>query len=177
MNRSHFLQPEWSQSVTIILPNFAAQKESPNYYRGKQPYWPTRGKTFAALASSGSLPATVALRFVVMRLSSGILTALQLPLSTVTRDPCASLATLPPIPGVRITSSVRYPAGSNITTGADTTCSMPYQENAVEICRVQGVITTSSTSSVKFDMWLPDVWYGRLLFTGNGGLGGCKCLG
>jgi hypothetical protein len=44
----------------------------------------------------------------------------------------------------------------------------------VGICRIYGKIYTSS-SSIKFEVWLPrvDNWYGRLLSTGNGGLSGC----
>ncbi|KAF8516430.1 tannase and feruloyl esterase [Hysterangium stoloniferum] len=40
-------------------------------------------------------------------------------------------------------------------------------------CRVLGVVSTSSTSNVHFEMWLPDTWFGRFLGVGNGGLGGC----
>lgn len=111
-----------------------------------------------------------------MHLSPIFLSALQLPISPTIGDTCTSLASLASIPHTVITSAARYPAGSNITTGADATCFKPYQQNSVEICRVNGVITTSSASSVKFDMWLPDVWHGRFLVTGNGGLGGCKPL-
>ena len=48
--------------------------------------------------------------------------------------------------------------------------------NKVDLCRVYGVIWTSSSSSVRFEVWLPkaDNWYGRILSTGNGGLGGCE---
>ena len=109
-----------------------------------------------------------------MHLSPGFLSALQLPISHTIQDTCTSLTSTISIPGTTVTSAIRYPAGSNITTGGDETCFTPYQQNAVDICRVNGVITTSVTSSVKFEMWLPEIWYGRFLVTGNGGLGGCK---
>ncbi|KAJ7243166.1 tannase and feruloyl esterase [Mycena haematopus] len=41
------------------------------------------------------------------------------------------------------------------------------------LCRVQFSTNTSDTSSVRAEAWLPDEWYGRVLGTGNGGLGGC----
>ncbi|KAF8062540.1 hypothetical protein FPV67DRAFT_1508889 [Lyophyllum atratum] len=41
------------------------------------------------------------------------------------------------------------------------------------LCRVQFVVNTTSTSSVYAEAWLPDVWYGRFLGLGNGGVGGC----
>lgn len=44
------------------------------------------------------------------------------------------------------------------------------------ICRIYAQVNTTDTSSVKFEMWLPDEWYGRFITVGNGGLGGCKSL-
>jgi feruloyl esterase len=46
----------------------------------------------------------------------------------------------------------------------------------VDICRVHGIIKTSSGSSSKFEIWLPmlENWYGRFLSTGNGGTNGCE---
>ncbi|TDL20299.1 tannase and feruloyl esterase [Rickenella mellea] len=43
----------------------------------------------------------------------------------------------------------------------------------VSLCRVEFVITTSDSSSVHAEAWLPDEWSGRFLALGNGGLGGC----
>ena len=59
----------------------------------------------------------------------------------------------------------------------NSTCFMPTATNGNStICRVQLVTNTTSTSSVHMEMWLPelDVWNGRLLGIGNGGLGGCE---
>lgn len=109
-----------------------------------------------------------------MLLSHALLSALRFPISRAVQDQCASLPFVTSIPNTTITSAARYPAGSKITTGADPTCFTPFQPSSADICRVNGVITTSPTSSVDFEMWLPDVWYGRFLATGNGGLGGCK---
>ncbi|KAJ6571629.1 tannase and feruloyl esterase [Mycena capillaripes] len=41
------------------------------------------------------------------------------------------------------------------------------------LCRVQFSTSTSSTSSIRAEAWLPDEWYGRFMGVGNGGLGGC----
>ncbi|KAF9648960.1 tannase and feruloyl esterase [Thelephora ganbajun] len=108
-----------------------------------------------------------------MLLPSGFLSVLQFPISPTIRDACTSLTSITSIPNTRITEAARYPAGTIITTNADITCFTPHQQNSVDMCRVHGVITTSPTSAVDFEMWLPDTWYGRFLVTGNGGLGGC----
>ncbi|KAG6915591.1 hypothetical protein DXG01_010827 [Tephrocybe rancida] len=44
---------------------------------------------------------------------------------------------------------------------------------SASLCRVQLVINTTSTSAVHAEAWLPDIWYGRFLGLGNGGLAGC----
>lgn len=43
----------------------------------------------------------------------------------------------------------------------------------VEFCRVSLNVTTSSTSQIYMEAWLPGNYTGRFLSTGNGGLGGC----
>ena len=111
-----------------------------------------------------------------MLLSPSFLSALQFPLSPTVQDKCTSLPSVISIPGTRITNAARYPAGSTIPTGAVASCYTPFQVNSVDMCRVNGVVTTSSSSSVDFEMWLPDIWHGRFLVTGNGGLGGCESL-
>lgn len=42
------------------------------------------------------------------------------------------------------------------------------------VCRVQFVVNTSTTSSVEAEAWLPTNWNKRSLAVGNGGLGGCE---
>ena len=78
----------------------------------------------------------------------GFLSALQFPISPTIQDTCASLTSITSISNTTITSAVRYPAGSNITT-----CCTPCRQNAVDICRVSGDITTSSTSSMNSETW------------------------
>jgi len=89
------------------------------------------------------------------------------------RTDCTSLRSLS-LPNVTITDAFPLTAGSTFPASADPTCFLPTYNNSVPICRVIGSVTTSPTSSVKFEMWLPDTWYGRVLTTGNGALGGCK---
>ena len=110
-----------------------------------------------------------------MHLSPGFLSALQLPISptvtTVAQDRCTPLTFS--APNTTITSATHYTAMSSVVTGSALTCFTPFQQISADMCRVAGVVTTSSDSTVRFETWLPDIWYGRQLVVGNGGLGGC----
>ena len=109
-----------------------------------------------------------------MLLSPTLLSVLQLPISSTVQDGCTSLSSVVSIPNTVITNAARFPPGSNTDVVESCHTHGPPQTNSADICRVKGVITTSSTSKVDFEMWLPDIWYGRFLVTGNGGLGGCE---
>ncbi|KAJ7132682.1 tannase and feruloyl esterase [Mycena filopes] len=63
------------------------------------------------------------------------------------------------------------PRATNVTTPG--TCQSTAPVTAAPLCRIQFVINTTSTSAVHAEAWLPDVWFGRFLGLGNGGLGGC----
>lgn len=41
------------------------------------------------------------------------------------------------------------------------------------LCRIVVNVSTSSSSGVQVEAWLPDSWNGRFLATGGGGIGGC----
>lgn len=84
--------------------------------------------------------------------------------------PCSGLGFLS-LTNTTILAAHHLVAGSNITTSGSCQSSAI---TSVDICRVYGVINTTSDSAVKFELWLPDAWYGRFLGVGNGGLGGCK---
>ncbi|SPO01983.1 related to feruloyl esterase B precursor [Cephalotrichum gorgonifer] len=43
----------------------------------------------------------------------------------------------------------------------------------VDICRLSLNVTTSATSDVLMEVWLPKDWSGRFMATGNGGIAGC----
>ncbi|KAJ7041645.1 tannase and feruloyl esterase [Mycena alexandri] len=62
-------------------------------------------------------------------------------------------------------------AATNVSTPG--ICQSTAPVTAAPLCRVQFVINTTSTSAVHAEAWLPDVWFGRFLGLGNGGLGGC----
>ena len=111
-----------------------------------------------------------------MLLQSSLLVFLHLlVLRAAAQDGCTSLLSLN-LPNVTITNATRVASGTNFTASADPTCFVPTWVNSVNICRVIGVATTSPTSSVDFEMWLPDTWYGRVMTAGNAGLGGCMLL-
>lgn len=83
---------------------------------------------------------------------------------------CANLKGLR-LENTTIFGADHVPAGSNVTTPG--TC----QSSAIvssALCRVQAIVATTSTSSVHFEAWLPDEYFGRFLGLGNGGLNGCK---
>ncbi|KAJ7710634.1 tannase and feruloyl esterase [Mycena rosella] len=62
-------------------------------------------------------------------------------------------------------------AATNISTPG--VCQSTAPVTAAPLCRVQFVINTTSSSAVHAEAWLPDIWFGRFLGLGNGGLGGC----
>lgn len=73
-----------------------------------------------------------------------------------------------------VTNHAFVAAGSNISLpGADALCGLTSQVVDVDLCRVSLEIATSNRSSVLAEIWMPADWNGRLVTTGNGGLGGC----
>jgi feruloyl esterase len=58
----------------------------------------------------------------------------------------------------------------------DITCNRAKQAILANVCRVVLSVRTSEQSSIVLEAWLPDVWTGRFLATGNGGIDGCKYL-
>ena len=118
----------------------------------------------------------VFLALLAMLLQSSLLVFLHLlVLRVAAQGDCTLLLSLS-LPNATVTNATRVVAGTNFTASADPTCFVPTWVNSVSICRVNGVVTTSPTSSVEFEMWLPDTWYGRILTAGNVGFGGCMLL-
>ncbi|EOA90253.1 uncharacterized protein SETTUDRAFT_103261 [Exserohilum turcica Et28A] len=65
-------------------------------------------------------------------------------------------------------------AGTNLTfPDNDASCNRASQVVSVDLCRIALEITTSPTSKITFEAWLPEDWSGRFLATGNGGVDGC----
>lgn len=68
-------------------------------------------------------------------------------------------------------------AGVNLSFPNDPTtqtCTQYAFTTTVDFCRIAMLVTTSSTSNVTVESWLPQKWTGRYLSTGNGGLNGCN---
>src|SRR2546423_4143833 len=66
------------------------------------------------------------------------------------------------------------PVGTNLTFPYnDPTCNRPNQVVSADLCRVALSILTSTRSSITLEIWLPAIWSGRFLATGNGGVDGC----
>lgn len=55
-------------------------------------------------------------------------------------------------------------------------CNRGTQAVAANVCRLALSIKTSTKSNITFEAWLPEVWSGRFLATGNGGIDGCTSL-
>ncbi|KAK8010822.1 tannase and feruloyl esterase [Apiospora arundinis] len=87
---------------------------------------------------------------------------------------CQAFAKEVQIPNSTFVAADFIPAGTTLQfPNVDPACSRPSQLVSVPLCRVQANITTSSTSGLHFEAWLPQNWTGRFLSTGNGGIGGC----
>lgn len=87
---------------------------------------------------------------------------------------CQNLAKELQIPNSTFVSADFVPANTTLQfPNVDPACNRPTQLVSVPLCRVQSNITTSTTSGLHFEAWLPQNWTGRFLSTGNGGLGGC----
>jgi feruloyl esterase len=56
----------------------------------------------------------------------------------------------------------------------DVTCNRASQAVSTNLCRIALSISTSKTSNITFEAWLPEGWSGRFLATGNGGIDGCN---
>ncbi|KAH7381088.1 Tannase/feruloyl esterase [Cadophora sp. MPI-SDFR-AT-0126] len=89
---------------------------------------------------------------------------------------CASLAQSLKLTNTTIISATALAANAaQAITGGQTACGAASFMPSVNICRVVANISTSSQSTTLSEIWLPDsnLWTGRLLATGGGGLGGC----
>lgn len=98
------------------------------------------------------------------------------PRQTSFEDQCANFD--PAAAGVTnatVTNHAFVAAGTNISLpGGDASCGLYSQVVQVALCRVSLNISTTDRSGVVAEIWMPEEWNGRLVTTGNGGLGGCK---
>jgi hypothetical protein len=95
--------------------------------------------------------------------------------STSVLDACSRLKSLS-LENTTILDAFHQTSGTNVSAVLNCYSSSPTFLTNADVCRVQGYINTTSESSLLFEAWLPDTWYGRFLGLGNGGLGGWKFL-
>ena len=66
------------------------------------------------------------------------------------------------------------PTGSRLSLGdIPAACGAESQAVAADACRLNMVVTTSNTSEIMLEAWLPRDYKGRFLSAGNSGLSGC----
>ena len=76
-----------------------------------------------------------------------------------------------------VTEHAYIQSGTNLSLpDNDPSCTGKSQVVPVDLCRVALQIATSERSGVVAEIWLPESWNGRLVTTGNGGLGGCELV-
>lgn len=85
---------------------------------------------------------------------------------------CISLKSSLNLENTTILDVSYVPAGSTVKPHGKCV-PMAFVPVNASLCRVQFSTSTTTTSSIRAEVWLPDEWYGRFLAVGNGGLGGC----
>ncbi|EON69633.1 hypothetical protein W97_08893 [Coniosporium apollinis CBS 100218] len=100
--------------------------------------------------------------------------AARLVLATDFEAHCRDIASQLDVANSTVWFSQYVPGGTNLTfPDNNVTCARPAQVIPKDICRVALYVATSNRSGISMETWLPRDWTGRLLSTGNGGLGGC----
>lgn len=80
------------------------------------------------------------------------------------------------IPNVKVNFVEFVQGGSNLSlVDNPPSCSGSNQAVSVDLCRVAMAVSTSNSSEITLEAWLPREYKGRFLSTGNGGISGCKC--
>src|SRR5215813_12270891 len=76
---------------------------------------------------------------------------------------CVKLKALS-IPDVTMNSAADIPAGAFVAPGSRNPVTLP------AFCRIDGVITPTSDSEIKFEVWIPSsaTWNGKFQGVGNG---------
>ncbi|KAJ4292515.1 Feruloyl esterase [Kalmusia sp. IMI 367209] len=87
---------------------------------------------------------------------------------------CACIASTLEIANATVYFSQFVGAGTNLSIpDRNATCGAPYQVVSADICRIALYVSTSNSSGISMEAWLPANFSGRFLSTGNGGLAGC----
>ncbi|KAF7325061.1 Carboxylic ester hydrolase [Mycena kentingensis (nom. inval.)] len=84
---------------------------------------------------------------------------------------CTALPTTLKLANTSIVGATYITASTNVSTPGSCVSVAPI--SSAPLCRLQFITNTSSSSSFYAEAWLPDVWFGRFLGTGNAQLGGC----
>ncbi|KAI2611649.1 tannase and feruloyl esterase [Hypoxylon fragiforme] len=97
---------------------------------------------------------------------------------TSSADACASFGSRLSIPKTALIAHEYHPNGTSIPLpGTAPSCGGPdlHATATASICRLVLATKTSPSSKLQIEAWLPDEqnWNANLLFTGNGGIGGC----
>ncbi|KAF4951572.1 hypothetical protein FGADI_7347 [Fusarium gaditjirri] len=96
------------------------------------------------------------------------------PVAAMEYSKCSTKSLL--IPNGTIASVQHHLAGDVIALPSTVaSCGGPnFKANiTADLCRIVVNVSTSDSSSVRIEAWLPDAWNKRLLATGTGGIGGC----
>lgn len=86
---------------------------------------------------------------------------------------CAGLVSSLKLPNTAVKAAATVAAGTTVQIPNPAYTCFGNFTPAVDICRVSLFVTTSPTSNVSLEVWLPPNWNGRIGTTGNGGLNGC----
>jgi feruloyl esterase len=89
------------------------------------------------------------------------------------KSACARLTHNLQLPNTTILSVSYVAANTTVSTAGSCQSNATVSSN---LCRIYAQVNTSSTSRTKFEMWLPDEYYGRFITVGNGGINGCMSL-
>ncbi|EIM87541.1 tannase and feruloyl esterase [Stereum hirsutum FP-91666 SS1] len=90
--------------------------------------------------------------------------------SSTSRPSCDALRSTLRLENTTILEVAYIQANSSITTPGSCQSSATVSS---PLCRIYAQVNTTESSSLKFEAWLPDLWYGRLITIGSGGLSAC----
>lgn len=87
---------------------------------------------------------------------------------------CAAIASKLKIENATVWFTQFVAGGTNLSLPQNNvTCGQSSQIVPADICRIALAVSTSKSSGISMEAWLPSNWTGRFLSTGNGGLNGC----
>lgn len=124
-----------------------------------------RGALLLALFVTSSADSTPSAGSIVLQ------NTLRMQGSSTSRPSCDALRSTLRLENTTILEVAYIQANSSITTPGSCQSSATVSS---PLCRIYAQVNTTESSSLKFEAWLPDLWYGRLITIGSGGLSACK---